>query len=464
MSSKRSSILPKRARAIVRISAAVLLNLGIVLSGVYVLFHILDKYNPHRFIYSNLPWLPIAIPILFILSVLLYDLLLFDGAFKKRRFRKERMWLIILCDLILFAALSLTVYLKTCSNPIVSSQQLEAHQLATPVPRSAEPLTTPDSLQNPEALLTDAPAATDGSFAATAAETPAPSATPIPISAKFADKYSEIPVEQVFDLSNVVETENDGTEKALIYSYSGKNAAVDIYHYKKGKLEYQVADIYIRDISCFTTSYVLREHDDVKTQGYMEQINAIVAVNGDNFNSGRMEDGLVVRNGAQLFPSNGERQTSFSRDLCVVNYDGSIRIYDCVLDRISYDELISQYPLHVFNFGPKLLNDDGTSMQKFNSTLGKANPRTVLGYYEPGHYALIVVLGLRNVIDYDGNNLGTAVSPGMTLIELSALCEKLGFRMAYNLDGGGSSSMSWDHSVFGNNDRKHGDVLAIVDP
>ena len=76
----------------------------------------------------------------------------------------------------------------------------------------------------------------------------------------------------------------------------------------------------------------------------------------------------------------------------------------------------------------------------------------------------IVILGLRNVIDYDGNNHGTSESPGMTLIELSALCEKLGFKMAYNLDGGGSSSMSWNHTVFGNNDRSHGDVLAIVDP
>jgi len=36
--------------------------------------------------------------------------------------------------------------------------------------------------------------------------------------------------------------------------------------------------------------------------------------------------------------------------------------------------------------------------------------------------------------------------------------------MAYNLDGGGSSSMVWNQTVFGHNDRTHSDILAVVDP
>ena len=56
-----------------------------------------------------------------------------------------------------------------------------------------------------------------------------------------------------------------------------------------------------------------------------------------------------------------------------------------------------------------------------------ANPRSVLGYYEPGHYAFLVV---------DGR---TKESKGVTMQELSQLCETLGFARAYNLDGGRSS-------------------------
>lgn len=436
MSEKRS-LLSKTAQSVIWLIAVILLNLAMVLSGVYVLFHLLDYYNPHGFIYHNLRSVAIVIPILFVVALLLFDLLRIDGAFKKRPFRKKRMWLIILCDVLLFIVLSAAVYLNTCTNPLVAQRPVEEFRLATP---SAVP----------------EPTDTDS--------THEPVETPVPMSEKFAEMYCDPPKEETYGTDNVVETLADGTVKSLVYSYRGRNAAVDIYHYQDGKLEYQVADIYIRDIKCFTTDYERRAGNDLKTQGYAERINAVVAVNGDNFNSGRMEDGIVVRNGAQLFPENGEKQTSFSRDLCVIYYDGSMRVFDCVLDRIDYDEIIASYPLHVFNFGPKLLNDDGTAMVKFNSLLGKENPRTALGYYEPGHYALVVVLGVRAVIDYDGNNLGKSKSPGLTLTDLSALCEKLGFSMAYNLDGGGSASMAWNHSVFGNNDRKHGDVLAILDP
>ena len=63
-----------------RIFAAILLNLTIVLSAVYVEYHILDHFNPMlSFINGStlpiVPYLSVIIPILFILSVLLYGLL-----------------------------------------------------------------------------------------------------------------------------------------------------------------------------------------------------------------------------------------------------------------------------------------------------------------------------------------------------------------------------------------------------
>ena len=288
---------------------------------------------------------------------------------------------------------------------------------------------------------------------------------------KFAEKFTDEPTVREFDPSDVIETAADGTEKSLIYSYASSKTAIDIYHYavktRYGKLEYQLADIYIRDINCFQTHYRLNPKDNSKTQKYAEEIGAIVSTNGDNFNAGKIKDGLVIRNGAQLIPNGGKPQTRFSSDLCVLFYDGTMRVYDCKHDTIRYEEILKNYPYQAFYFGPKLLNDDGTAKtqaDQFNSTLGKLNPRTVLGYYEPGHYGLMVVLGTREMIDYNGRNHGNGKSPGLTFIELSALCEKLGFAMAYNLDGGGSSSMVWNQTVFGHNDRTHADILAIVDP
>lgn len=500
MSSKVSK-LPKPLQAAIRVVAAVLLNLGIVLSAVYILFHILDQYNPHKFIYSNLPWLPIAIPIVLILAVVLYDVLFFTGAFKKHAFQKKRMWLIILCDLILFSALSLTLYLRTCTNPLNETNEIEVYQLSTP-PGLAERTTPPTVAPSADTsvpvspdpsedtiLIVETPAPSDAPLATgsvdvqpsetpdgSPTEPPSPENTEKPTEApateepilgllgnKYAEKFADPPVEQAFAVSERSETLADGTVKSLVYTYSGRNAAVDVYHYQKGKLEYQLADIYVRSIDCFRAAYSLSYHDNVKTQKYATEINAILSTNGDNFNSGKIQDGLVIRNFSQLYPGGGSKPTKYSRDLCVLFYDGTMRVYDCVLDSINYDEIVAQYPWQAFYFGPKLLNDDGTAKQKFNSTLSKANPRTALGYYEPGHYALIVVLGTREMIDYHGKNHGNGKSPGMTLTELSALCEQLGFTAAYNLDGGGSSGMVYNSTVFGHNDRTHSDILAVTD-
>ncbi|MDO4853099.1 MAG: phosphodiester glycosidase family protein, partial [Clostridia bacterium] len=101
---------------------------------------------------------------------------------------------------------------------------------------------------------------------------------------------------------------------------------------------------------------------------------------------------------------------------------------------------------------------------KFNSPLGSQNPRTAFGYYEPGHYAMVCVLGTRNINTIAGKGLGNGKSPGMTFEDLSRLCNQLGMKAAYNFDGGGSSGMYWNEKLFGHNTRETGDVLAIIDP
>ena len=54
----------------------------------------------------------------------------------------------------------------------------------------------------------------------------------------------------------------------------------------------------------------------------------------------------------------------------------------------------------------------------------------VLGYYEPGHYCLVVI---------DGRAMGG--SSGANMQALASLMSDLGCREAYNLDGGNSAEM-----------------------
>ena len=64
-----------------------------------------------------------------------------------------------------------------------------------------------------------------------------------------------------------------------------------------------------------------------------------------------------------------------------------------------------------------------------------SNPRTAIGQISEGHYLLVVS---------DGR---TKESTGLSLRQLAELMQSLGAQIAYNLDGGGSSTMVFQGRV-----------------
>ena len=67
-----------------------------------------------------------------------------------------------------------------------------------------------------------------------------------------------------------------------------------------------------------------------------------------------------------------------------------------------------------------------------------SNPRTAIGEISPLHYVFVVS---------DGR---TSESAGLSLYELATVMKDLGCEVAYNLDGGGSSTMYFNGQVINN--------------
>lgn len=228
--------------------------------------------------------------------------------------------------------------------------------------------------------------------------------------AKFADKFTD----------SVVKTDT---------SYSSKDISVTLTKHvmnegKKNVVTYFVADIYIRNIDNFRTAFANDEfghgyRDD--TVEMAKKHNAVVALSGDYY--GIREQGVVIRNG-KLY-----RDTTFG-DVCVLFYDGTMKTYSP--NEFNTETVVSQGAYQAWSFGPKLL-DNGQVMETFNSDLMPANPRAAIGYYEPGHYAFVMV---------DGRQAG--YSTGLRMEALSQLFYDLGCKEAYNLDGGQSAVMAFD--------------------
>ena len=111
-----------------------------------------------------------------------------------------------------------------------------------------------------------------------------------------------------------------------------------------------------------------------------------------------------------------------------------------------------------WEFGPSLLDENGNALSSFDrsySDINRANPRTILGYYEPGHYCFVTV---------DGRKSG--YSNGLTLPETAQLMESLGCKIAFNLDGGQTTQLYWNDQMYNvpyEGGRFTSDIIYIVD-
>lgn len=107
---------------------------------------------------------------------------------------------------------------------------------------------------------------------------------------------------------------------------------------------------------------------------------------------------------------------------------------------VTAQELLDKDAWQVLSFGPGLVEDGEIAVSE-NEEVGKAmasNPRTALGVTEDGHYLFVVS---------DGR---TSESEGLSLYEMAEFMQSLGAVTAYNLDGGGSSTMYFNGEVVNN--------------
>ena len=242
------------------------------------------------------------------------------------------------------------------------------------------------------------------------------------------------------DIPNVRFPEYDtGTDAK--YSYQSDELRIAVHEVQENGVTYYLADIWMRNINCFRTAFSSGEYRGRResAEKISQDNNAILAVNGDFLG------GLVLRNSVlyrkatrrpEPTPATPASQTSYSasrpeRSTCVLYYDGTVVTEEYRTFRSI--EAVERGAWQGWQFGPTLVRN-GEAVKDVKQH-GR-NPRCVLGYYEPGHYVLIVV---------DGRSKGHSI--GMNLHEVIDVCLRLELVEAYNLDGGGSAIMTFGGEI-----------------
>ena len=232
----------------------------------------------------------------------------------------------------------------------------------------------------------------------------------------------------------VAETKSEHSENAVtgesMDDDDTESPEIQLTTYRINDTNVYVADIVFSSVESVKTAFAQdtygRKITD-KTSDMAGQNNAVLAINGDYY--GARESGYVIRNGVLY------RSTPSDEDVLCIYLDGSMEIVDP--SEVSAEELLDAGAWQVFSFGPGLL-ENGEYLVDQNDEVGRAmasNPRTAIGMIDNNHYVFVVS---------DGR---TQESEGLSLYELAEFMESLGVQTAYNLDGGGSSTMVYEGEV-----------------
>lgn len=216
----------------------------------------------------------------------------------------------------------------------------------------------------------------------------------------------------------------------LIGEYQNDEASIKLYEYHYDNTAVYVADITVSSSEYIKTAFAngyYGKNVTATTSSIAQQNDAILAINGDYY--GARENGYVIRNGVVF------RNTSDGRDLLCIYADGTMKIVNS--EAQSAQELVDGGVWQAFSFGPALVQNGQVDVA-VNAEVGKAmasNPRTAVGMIDTCHYVFVVS---------DGR---TSDSKGLSLYQLASFMQEIGVNTAYNLDGGGSSTLYFNGKI-----------------
>lgn len=283
-----------------------------------------------------------------------------------------------------------------------------------------------------------------------------------------ADRYliEHVEVKIAAEETPVADTNNSTVDTEQVqqddWNYSSADTTIQITKVETGsgsdKITYYVADVQLEQASLLQSAFAKNafgRNITENTSTIAEANNAIFAINGDYY--GFRDDGVIIRNGTLY-------RDEPTRDALALLSDGTMKSYN--EEQLSSSDLLAEGVTQTYSFGPTLVKD-GAIADDFdkvvidtnfgNRSIQGSNPRTGIGMIAPNHYVFVVVDGRKE--NY---------SKGMTLSEFAQVFQDLGTTEAYNLDGGGSSTMYFMGRVVNNpqgrqQERGVSDILYIAE-
>ena len=241
---------------------------------------------------------------------------------------------------------------------------------------------------------------------------------------------------------------------AAQHAYSDERMSIGIQERHEDGLSYYICDVKLHSADAFHVGFAFDTPNGGKERAsdIAMRAEAVLAINGDCYTF--HGDGVIIRNGEII------RTQKSKRHLLTMLPDGTLTI---TTNRDANQKpqdfakaLLAAGVLHTWEFGPELIRDG--QIVPFDPEFGLISvkdstlePRTAIGQIAPLHYVLIVADGRQED------------SEGASLQKLQELFIETGVQLAFNLDGGGSTTLYFNGQVLnepsGSRERRVSDII-----
>lgn len=334
------------------------------------------------------------------------------------------------------ALLAWILVLAGCAGtqPETNENQTVEQETAAPVIENVTTELTAEPTEEPTEAPTPEPTDTP---------TPEPTATPTPA-----------PTREPEEGDVCVNFPDYDTGVDADYSYQSDELRIAIKKVvdEENVQTYYVADIWMRNYRCFRTAFGNGEFGSgaAPADEISKRENAVLAI------SGSYNNGFVLHNGVFYKTVDKDRSNS-----CLALYkNGEMKTYYYASEGFNPKKAVENGVWQGWQFGPIFVHN-GEAATGYNPAATR-QPRCMVGYYEPGHYVMVLV---------DGRQAGYSI--GMNYYECVELMSSLGCVEAYNLDGGESVRMTFmgeiinhpsgDRDGDGMGDRVQLDMLVVAE-
>ena len=217
--------------------------------------------------------------------------------------------------------------------------------------------------------------------------------------------------------------------------------------YRGRNMGYWVVDVKIGDASQLRTAAAesFNTETTLPVSDIANRVNAVLAINGDYF--ARHKEGFAIRQGTLI-----RDKLKGNRDALLIDEDGDFHVYHLPEKGELSDTVDGKKVINAFYFGPILVENGEVPKKLPNFTFLKPEKyyaRLALCQVDTLHYKIILTTMEQ---DY---------TLGIRLKDFATLCQKEGAKIAYNLDGGLSTTLYFNGKRI--NDQKKVNFRSIPD-